>query len=210
MLPPNPARDRPRPGAPASASARVWAQLRRLPNQLSLLRLAAVPVLWALALMGRPWWVGVGAALAASTDVLDGYLSRKWNQTSTFGSRLDSAADHLLTISMVAWLALLRPEFYREERVPLLAWSAFALFVLAVSWLKFRRFVDLHLWSAKAAVFLSFLFAVPLLATGWYSRAQFYLTLGVATFAAAEALYVVLTRDRVDEHLGSVLLRRKK
>ena len=44
---------------------------------------------------------------------------------------------------------------------------------------------------------------------GRYSHVQFWITIAAATFAAAESLYVILTRDRVDEHIGSVLLRRR-
>lgn len=190
--------------------ARLKRNLSLVPNQLSLLRLALVPILWGVALTGRPVWVGVGVAVAATTDYLDGYLSRKWNQTSEFGSRIDSIADHLLAISTALWMAILRPEFYFEQRWPMIGWAAFALFVLAVSWIKFRRFVDLHLYTSKLAVVMAFLFAIPLLIFGDYHPAHFYLTWAACLLAAAEALYVILTRDRVDEHIGTVLRRRKR
>jgi len=141
--------------------------------------------------------------------VLDGWLSRKWNQTSEFGSRMDSAADHLLAISMTLWLVLLRPFFFREQRWPLIAWAAFALLVLAISWLKFRRAVDLHLYSSKAAVFLSWCFGIPLLVAGRYSRVQFWITIAACTLAALESLVVIPTRREVDEHIGTLLLPRR-
>jgi phosphatidylglycerophosphate synthase len=198
---------------PSPPPRRRLAELRRnlgtLPNQLTVARLAMVPVLWVLLLFGHPVWVGVGVAVAATTDVLDGYLSRKWHQTSEFGSRMDSVADHLLAISMTLWMVLLRPFFFREQKWPLIAWAVFALLVLLVSWLKFRRFVDLHLYSSKAAVFLSWSFGIPLLILGRYSRLHFWITITACTLAAAESLYVILTRDRVDEHLRSILLRRR-
>jgi phosphatidylglycerophosphate synthase len=202
-------------GTPARPpSSPTWAGLRRqlstLPNQLTATRLALVPVLWALAVFNRPVWLGVGVAVAGATDVLDGWLSRRLRQTSEFGSRMDSAADHLLAISVTLWLVLLRPFFFREQRWPLIAWSAFALLVLAVSWVRFRRFVDLHLYSAKAAVFLSFCFAIPLLVMGRYSRIQFWITIAMCTLAAAEALSVVLTRDEVDERMESILLSGRR
>ena len=203
-----------RTGAAARKPRITRAALRRhlstLPNQITATRLAMVPVLWALAIFNRPVWLGVGVAVAGATDVLDGWLSRRWHQTSEFGSRLDSVADHLLAISVTLWLVLLRPFFFREQKWALIAWSAFALMVLAVSWVRFRRFVDLHLYSAKAAVFLSFCFGIPLLVTGRYSHPQFWLTIGMCTLAAAEALAVLLTSHEVDEHRGSILLRGRR
>jgi phosphatidylglycerophosphate synthase len=189
--------------------AELRRQLRTVPNQLTAARLALVPVLWVVALLGRPVWLGVGVMVASATDMLDGWLSRRWNQTSEFGSRLDSVADHLLAVSTTLWLVLLRPFFFREQRWPLIAWAAFALFVLLVSWLKFRRVVNLHLYTSKAAVILAFLFGIPLLLFGRYSHAHFWITLAVCSLAAAESLAVILTRKRVDENIGSILLRKR-
>jgi cardiolipin synthase (CMP-forming) len=190
--------------------AELRRQLRTLPNQLTASRLALVPVLWVVALLGQPVWLGLGVMVASITDMLDGWLSRRWNQTSEFGSRLDSAADHLLAVSTTLWLVLLRPFFFREQRWPLILWGTFALLVLLISWLKFRRIVNLHLYTSKAAVILAFLFGVPLLVLGKYSRVQFWVTLMVCVLAAVESLIIVLTRDRVDENIGSILKRRKR
>jgi cardiolipin synthase len=189
--------------------AELRRQLGTVPNQLTAARLALVPVLWAVALLGEPVWLGVGVIVASVTDMLDGWLSRRWNQTSEFGARLDSVADHLLAVSTTLWLVLLRPFFFREQMWPLIAWSAFALLVLLVSWLKLRRFVNLHLYTSKAAVILAFLFGIPLLILGRYSQVQFWITLAVCSLAAAESLAIILTRDRVDENIGSILLKKR-
>ncbi len=75
-----------------------------LPLALTLGRVAAIPVV--LALFYVPVHIGghevsrqlatVIYAAAAITDWLDGYLARKWNQTSKFGAFLDPVADKLL------------------------------------------------------------------------------------------------------------------
>lgn len=181
---------------------------RSVPNQLSAFRLLMVPVLWGVAALRLPALLGAGWALAAATDVLDGWLARRSGTTTRFGSGLDSLADHLLTLSGFTWLLLFRRAFFREQLVPLLVWGALGLTVLAVSWLRFRRFVDLHLYSAKTAAFLGSLFAIWLLAFGAYRPAVFYGVIGVCFFAALEALAVLLTRSRVDEHTGSIFWRR--
>lgn len=42
-------------------------------------------------------WLGAGVfVIAAITDAFDGYLARKWDQTSAFGAFLDPVADKLM------------------------------------------------------------------------------------------------------------------
>ena len=72
-----------------------------IPNALTLLRIFFVPVLVALLVQEKmqvqigPWslsneFVALGVFLvAAFTDLLDGYLARRWKVTSTFGRLAD-------------------------------------------------------------------------------------------------------------------------
>ena len=68
---------------------------------ITYLRIALTPVVMAMVLARDPaTWVALTAALlfafAAATDFFDGRLARRWKQTSTLGSFLDTAADKLL------------------------------------------------------------------------------------------------------------------
>jgi CDP-diacylglycerol--glycerol-3-phosphate 3-phosphatidyltransferase len=69
-----------------------------IPNILTLLRILLIPVL--VGVFYLPWGANVLAtlvfALAALTDWFDGYLARRWNQTSAFGAFLDPVADKLV------------------------------------------------------------------------------------------------------------------
>lgn len=100
-----------------------------LPNQLTLLRIFFVPLLVAALLMEKRTVNVAGVELdnalialiiflvAAGTDLLDGYLARRWQQITTVGTLLDPIADKLLIsaalISLVqihvvdAWLVVL-------------------------------------------------------------------------------------------------------
>jgi CDP-diacylglycerol--glycerol-3-phosphate 3-phosphatidyltransferase len=100
-----------------------------VPNSLTLLRIFFVPLLVA-ALVQEDVTVQLGGVVltnewlalaifltAAGTDLLDGYLARRWKQVTTIGTLLDPIADKLLIsaalISLVqtrhlqAWMAIL-------------------------------------------------------------------------------------------------------
>jgi CDP-diacylglycerol--glycerol-3-phosphate 3-phosphatidyltransferase len=70
-----------------------------LPNYLTLLRVFLIPVFVAVFYLPYEWAHFIAAmifALACITDLLDGYLARKWDQTSRFGAFLDPVADKLI------------------------------------------------------------------------------------------------------------------
>lgn len=70
-----------------------------LPNILTLLRVAAIPVVLLLFYLPFPHARQFAALLfiaASVTDWVDGYLARAWNQMSKFGAFLDPVADKLL------------------------------------------------------------------------------------------------------------------
>ena len=96
-----------------------------LANQLTLLRLVAVPALALALLSGRPGLalgIYVGAAI---TDRLDGIAARRLGQQTTLGVFLDPAADKAMMLTTYVILALPNgprpfPEFFLEHHVP--AW----------------------------------------------------------------------------------------
>lgn len=77
-------------------------------NTLTLLRLGSVPLL--LTWLGRanPLW-GLAYTLftlGALSDFFDGYLARKWQVTTTFGSVIDPLADKVLALSLLGLLTV--------------------------------------------------------------------------------------------------------
>ncbi|MBK5933021.1 CDP-diacylglycerol--glycerol-3-phosphate 3-phosphatidyltransferase [Rhodovulum imhoffii] len=82
-----------------------------LPNILTVFRLLAAPGLaLAFVLLPRPeadLWALVLFAGASVTDWLDGYLARKWNQTSRFGAMLDPIADKAMVVIALGTLMAL-------------------------------------------------------------------------------------------------------
>ncbi len=70
-----------------------------VPNTLTWLRIAAIPLIVVLFYLPYPWAdpaSGLLFALAGITDSLDGYLARRLRQTSRLGAFLDPVADKLI------------------------------------------------------------------------------------------------------------------
>ena len=87
----------------------TWNELRyRIPNALTVVRFAAIPVfawLYLRAGDGPAWGAGLFFAGAALTDQLDGYLARRWRVQSSFGKVADPLADRLMigTAAVSLW-----------------------------------------------------------------------------------------------------------
>ena len=139
---------------------RVWT----LPNVISALRLAGVPVfLWLVLGPEADGWALALLVVAGVTDFLDGWLARRLHQTSVLGQILDPVADRLYILAVVMGLAL-------RDIIPW--WLALslplrdALMWLLVPLLRTRGYSALPVhFLGKAATF-NLLYAFPLLLLG--------------------------------------------
>ena len=78
-----------------------------LPDQLTLARAFAVPVvivLFAWDFEDHLYWATGVFVIAMATDQVDGWLARRRNQTSAFGSLLDPIADKVLVLAALVML----------------------------------------------------------------------------------------------------------
>jgi cardiolipin synthase (CMP-forming) len=144
-----------------STRNRVWT----VPNLLSMLRLAGVPVfLWLVLGPEADGWALVLLMVSGVTDFLDGYLARRLGQTSTLGQILDPVADRLYILAVVVGLAL-------RDVIPW--WAAVSL-----------PLRDLLLWGL-----------VPLLRTRGYSALPVHFLGKAATFNLLYAFPLLLLGD---------------
>jgi CDP-diacylglycerol--glycerol-3-phosphate 3-phosphatidyltransferase len=100
----------------------VPAPLAAIPNALTVLRLALIPVFVALLVPadeGQSVAAAFVFAVAGISDYLDGWLARRWNVQSAFGRVADPLADRLMIDAAVILLVL-------HDRLP---WIALALII---------------------------------------------------------------------------------
>lgn len=139
-------------------------QVLTIPNVISIVRLAGVPLfLWLILVPQADGWALTVLMLSGVSDWLDGYLARRLNQTSRLGAILDPVADRLYILSTVTglavrdiipwWLALLLPA--RD----LFLWGL-------VPFLRTRGYSALPVHFLGKAATANLLYAFPLLLLG--------------------------------------------
>jgi CDP-diacylglycerol--glycerol-3-phosphate 3-phosphatidyltransferase len=103
------------------ATRAVPAPVAQIPNALTLVRLALIPIFVALIVTsdgGHSWPAAIVFGVAAITDQVDGWLARRWRVESSFGKVADPLADRLMIDAAVIllwhagrlpWIALAIP-----------------------------------------------------------------------------------------------------
>lgn len=192
------------PTATVSSTVSSAVSSRRVvtvPNALSALRLAGVPLfLWLMLGPHADGWALLVLALSGVTDWADGVLARRLNQMSRLGALLDPAVDRLYILASLVALVL-------RAIVP---WELAAVLVgrdliLAVALLLLRRVgwapPEVH-YLGKAATFC-LLYAFPLLLLGSYQGvvasvarpiAWAFTLWGTGLYLWAGAVYLAQTR----------------
>jgi cardiolipin synthase (CMP-forming) len=176
---------------------RVWT----LPNALSMLRLAGVPLMLWLIVVPRADLLAVAVlAVSGLTDWLDGYLARRWNQRSRLGVMLDPIADRFYILATLIGLAV-------RDLVPwwlvLVLLARDLMIASLIPLLRTRGYTTLPVhFLGKAATF-NLLYAFPLILLGAAAPAVAvvanvlgwaFALWGTALYWYAGWLYLVQTR----------------
>jgi CDP-diacylglycerol--glycerol-3-phosphate 3-phosphatidyltransferase len=169
-------------------SSTLTPAVRQIPNALTLLRFAAIPLFIVLLLgerEGPSWPAAIVFGIAAVTDQIDGYLARRWSVESQFGKVADPLADRLMidvAVVMLVWL----------DRLPWLALVILLRDVLLIGGYKLvvprgysfdvSRLGKIATWGLYASLGL-----VLVTEQGtWWPLACFWVNLGLAVVAAVQ------------------------
>jgi CDP-diacylglycerol--glycerol-3-phosphate 3-phosphatidyltransferase len=179
------------------STSTVSAPLRQLPNALTVLRFALIPLFVVLLVRdqdGPSWPAGIVFALAAITDQVDGWLARRWRVESAFGKVADPLADRLMidvcVVLLVAydrlpWIALLI--LVRD----LVLVGGYKVVVPRGYEFEVSRLGKVATWGLYAS--LALVLVTP--RDTWWPLALFWVSLALAVVAAAQ--YVAKARREV-------------
>ena len=121
-----------------------------VPNALSAYRLAVAPVILCMILGGHRTAFVALVIVSLVTDVFDGFIARHWHQETDLGTRLDSCADLVTYVLLMCGMMMFEWPFIFTHRIAFGVMIGFYLVAQLLSLVRFRHFINLHLYSSKA------------------------------------------------------------
>lgn len=185
---------------------------RHLPNSISAARLLSVPILVWMAHKGADQafiWVLLAAG---SSDLLDGWLARRYGWTSPAGALLDSSADIALVLTALYGIWVFHPDIYVQHWPLLAAVAAVWLIVHVAALIRYGRLASFHTRLTQIGMALFGVFVVVLFFDGFLPW-LFYLSGTICFLGGIETLIMVYLIPRWTPDLRGglfALLRRRE
>jgi cardiolipin synthase len=161
-----------------------------VPNILSLIRLCAVPIVplvYFSEMPGSHLWAAAIYLAASLTDVLDGYIARKYNLITKLGRVLDPLADKLMSFCVLVCIIM-------GGLIPY--WAGVVFFVKETfmglgALLQYKKIDDVLPSNFLGKISTVFFFAVCFLILVANPQPDEFLTLRVAAISAALGLNIL-------------------
>jgi phosphatidylglycerophosphate synthase len=181
-------------------------------NGITLYRIAAAPVLLLLLYTGQyiifKWLLGV----SFFTDLIDGYLARKFKVTSVMGTRLDSIGDDLTVLTAMIGLFVIKPAFIQQQKPVLII--LFALFAVETGYAFFRygKMTGFHTYLAKTAALLQGIFLLLVFFTSEPSLFLFFVAAIITMLQLTEEIILIWMLPKWESNVKGIyqVLKKKK
>ena len=163
--------------------------MKRIPDLLSMSRIVLCLPLLMVDAMTVPFWVLY--VIAGLTDILDGFLARRWGVESKLGARLDSLADFVFVLTVGY-------KFFPLLKLPATLWMMIGLIALIKvanaisSYMVKRRIEFLHTRANKLTGFFLF---IGMMAIGQsYFVPVAWMIACIALFAAIQEGHIIRSK----------------
>lgn len=160
-------------------------------NGITLYRIVAAPVLLILIFTGQfdifKWLLGI----SFFTDLIDGFLARRYKVASVLGTRLDSLGDDLTVLAGVIALFVTKTEFIKEQKFVFILLLLLFLTQITYAFIRYGKITNFHTWLAKAAALLQGVFLLLAFFTGEPNLVLFYAAAIITILEIIEEIILV-------------------
>ena len=160
-------------------------------NGITLYRVIAAPILLVLLFTKQydifKWLLGV----SFFTDLIDGYLARKFKVTSIVGTKLDSIGDDLTVLVGLIALFVLKLEFIKQHIIIFMILLVLFLVQTTYALNRYGKMTNFHTYLAKTAALLQGVFLILVFFTEEPSLILFYAATIITMLELTEEIILV-------------------
>ncbi len=142
---------------------------------------------------------------AGISDILDGFLARRFKVESSLGARLDSIGDTFFFIILLAYFFITQQDIMLAYIIPIIIIVVTKLSSILTGFIKFHKLTMLHTIANKATGLLMYLIPIFL----WLGIRQFVtFTVIIALMAAVEEMVLLIKspRNGIDINRKSIFI----
>jgi len=133
------------------------------------------------------WLLGV----SFFTDMIDGYLARKFKVTSILGTKLDSIGDDLTVLVGLIALFVLKLEFIKQHVIIFIILLVLFFVQTTYAFIRYGKMTNFHTYLAKTAALLQGVFLILVFFTEEPSLILFYAATIVTMLELTEEIILV-------------------
>lgn len=179
----------------------MWGHMKSIPNYLSCIRL--ILSVWLILVKPFSWTFYTIYLVCGLTDVIDGYIARKYRAESRFGEKLDSAADLIMTAVLIYVLyPVLSPG--KKILIWVIAIAAIRFVSMLIAFKKYKCFAILHTYGNKITGFA--LFMLPICALFENTTVLLSAVCVLASISSLEELLIQISSKELDANRKSIFL----
>ncbi len=176
--------------------------INKIPNILSSLRIVLIPFLF-LFINNQKIFLTI-VIIAAITDILDGFIARRFNIATKKGASLDAIADNLFMISALICIGILFPEIIKEN----MTLAVILLYIINIMLKLFvlKKIVFIHLYSGKLSAWAGYFFILYTIIFG-YNKLVLYIVAIVYITRLIEEILIIIKKRKVNENTKSIFIK---
>jgi cardiolipin synthase len=139
-----------------------------IPNALSLYRLFSFPFVMIFIFLGHKDLFAFFIWFNLTTDILDGWIARRFNQITEIGARIDGLADSGTYILAITGIFVFKWQYFQPYAVSFFIFIGFFITSRLFALIKFGKFFGFHTYGAKIAGYIQGIFFIVLFFIDFY------------------------------------------
>jgi len=168
-----------------------------LPNVLSLYRLFSFPFIMIFIFLRHEGLFAFFIWFNLTTDILDGWVARRFNQVTEIGAKIDGLADSGTYILGLTGILVFKWAYFQPHSVSFFIFIGFFIISRLFSLIKLGRFYGFQTIGGKTAAYIHGLFFIILFIIGFYEWFYYVMIVsGIIVFSENILLTIVLDESK--------------